>query len=218
MRDVGEAASAVLFPQQRPDVHVPDQAAVAVHQMGVVERLARVDVRDRLERLVNGLVLAHRHHVGGHDPAGRVVLVLHEFTDILGFFRTHELEDLRGSVVRKIGENVRGVVGGHVFDDSRDLGAGQGLEDFRSRDRGELGEDVRLDVGADERKQAFQVAAGSAVQDLGDIGGVQAADRRAYPIPLFPSYEIENAGFSFLAACHRCLRLTGSVWAARRRV
>jgi len=55
------------------------------------------------------------HRLRRHHRAGGVLLVGHQPPDVLGLLGLHELEQRGGRLRREVGDEVGGVLGGHLL-------------------------------------------------------------------------------------------------------
>jgi len=124
---------------------------------------------DGLEGVVDGGRPAHRHQLRLHDAAGRVLGVAQEFLDFLGLRRLDRVEHGLGLVVGQFGDDVRPVVGLHLFDDVRELFVGEILDDLFPGRVGKLQDNVGRLVHVQKGKQMQAVFLVEFVDEFGDV-------------------------------------------------
>ena len=125
------------------------------------------------QRGLHGFRVEHRHHLGGHQAAGGVGLVLEQLFRLAAGRLGNGLEDVVGGFLVHFLEHVGALVGRHLRNEGRRLRGGHPLE--------QLGADFLVEVfengagplgrqGVEERREAL---ARQRLGDVGEVGGVQ---------------------------------------------
>ncbi len=151
-----------------------DQPPVVVGHVDVVDGLGvGLELAEHVDRLGRGEVGRHRHELGGHDPAGRVLGIAEQLLDLGLLVGLHQGEDLVAGGLGQVGHQVGRVVGRHLLED---VGGPAGLEVLEHLDLGlglHLLDRVGHGVVIERGQHTGPVARGELVDDRGEVGRME---------------------------------------------
>ena len=175
--------------QELADADVVDQAALIVHDVDDVERLAVLTVRaDVIEDLLDRPVLVDRDVVRRHQPADRAFGVAEQRDGDRALLRRQEREQFAGDGRGQFLEEHGAVVRRHVVQQRRHVFLRQGLEQRfagllrQILERGrrvaprQQPEDDRLILEAQVREQVGEIARGAVAHHVAKLGEIAQAD------------------------------------------
>jgi len=206
--------------EQPPNWHHTDQMLVIVDDEELEGSLLDDGLVDVLEGPLDRGRLVDGHHVGGHQPAGRVLRVVEELLDVPGLLLLHQVEDFFGLLGRELFDDVGGVVGRHPIQDQRDLDLLQGLHELQERRVVHLGQDAGGLLRPQQTEYSYEIGERQMTEDPGQIGRMRLLDDQLIPDVAGPAADgsgrLEEALARRHAPAYTALRYNRSVAAALR--
>ena len=126
-----------------------------------------------LNGCLHGIRGEHLQHLGPHDAAGRVFRVPQKALDAGGFVGFDGAKNLVSHRLRKIGNEIRRIVGLKLTDNGGELFGTQEREYLFARRFPKLRENISCNVRRQQPHQVFLPVRINVLNQIGDVGRVQ---------------------------------------------
>ena len=126
---------------------------------------------------LGGLLRRDGDEVRGHQPAGGLLDIGEQLSDVARLLGLHEAQQLRLALLGEVRQEVGSVIGSHLLEDVRRRLGWQGLEDVDLVLRRQFLDHVRGALVVERSEDACAIAGRQLLHDVRDVGRVERRQR-----------------------------------------